>query len=83
MIHAVGNPMSGFHLEFKRQYSPEETNKHYESFQIGQIHSQHVQDWDGQAMDDYVPRGNIEQVARQIPLPEQSNNFLAPINDVS
>jgi hypothetical protein len=83
-IHAVGAPMAGYVLEFKRNYNPS-MESHDQLFPIGQIHSSHIIDapLDAPPSIDSTPRGNIELAAAQIPAPGISQNFIAPVNDVS
>ncbi|KAJ5853931.1 hypothetical protein N7534_006474 [Penicillium rubens] len=42
-IHAVGAPMAGYVLEFKRNYNPS-LEPHDQTFPIGQVHSSDVVD---------------------------------------
>lgn len=84
LIHAVGAPMAGYILEFKRNYSPALTQRRHETFPIGQVHSSNIVDSTDTAMTkDSTPRGNVEIAASQVPTPGISQNFMAPINDVS
>lgn len=84
LIHAVGAPMAGYILEFKRNYSPAMTQQRHETFPIGQVYSSNIVDSVDTAMTkDSTPRGNIEIAASQVPTPGISQNFMAPVNDVS
>lgn len=83
LIHVVGAPMAGYQLEFKRCYNPDRTTRSKEVTIIGQIDSQYVHDWSGGSITDSTPRGNLEMVAAQIQPPRISENFMAPVNDVS
>ncbi|KAF2176979.1 hypothetical protein K469DRAFT_733103 [Zopfia rhizophila CBS 207.26] len=83
LIHVVGAPMAGYALQFKRQYNPEMSQTRYQIFPIGQINSQFIHDWAGERGSDGTPRGNLEQVAAQIPPPRVSENFLAPVNNTT
>lgn len=85
LIHAVGAPMTGYILEFKRNYSPSEDSPgQYSLFPIGDVDSSHIVDSvDGPKTSDATPRDDIEAAAAQIPTPGMSDNFLAPVNDVS
>lgn len=84
LIHAVSAPMAGYVLEFKQNYSPVLTQQHHKIFPIGQVHSANIIDCLGIAMmTDFTPRGNIEVTASQVPTPWISQNFMAPVNDVS
>ena len=82
-IHVVGNPMIGFVLQFKRKYDPKETAGAPEIIPIGNIDASHVHIFEGERSEDTVPPGDLEIVASQIPPPRASENFLAPVNDVS
>jgi hypothetical protein len=84
LIHAVGAPMAGYILEYKRNYSPGLTQQRHETFAIGQVHSSNIVDSTGTAITkDSTPRGNIEVAASQVRTPGISQNFMAPVNDVS
>jgi hypothetical protein len=85
LIEAVGAPMTGYMLEFRRNYSPSNDSlENYEIIPIGEIDSANIVDDDsGIKRADADPRGDIEIVASQIPTPGISENFLAPVNDVS
>jgi hypothetical protein len=84
LIHAVGAPMAGYILEFKRNYSPILTQQRHETFPIGQVYSSNIVDATDTAMTkDSTPRGNIEVAASQVPTPGISQNFMAPVNDVN
>lgn len=64
LIHAVGAPMAGYILEFKRNYSPALTQQRHETFPIGQVYSSNIVDTTDTAMTkDSIPRGNIEVAA--------------------
>lgn len=82
-IHAVGAPMAGYVLEFKRNYNPS-LDPHDQTFPIGQVHSSDIVDSpDAAPSIDSTPRGKIELAATQIPTPGINHNFMAPVNDVS
>ena len=85
LIEAVGAPMAGYMLEFRRNYSPpNDSVENYEIIPIGEIDSANiVDDESGVKSADANPRGDIEVVAAQIPTPGISENFLAPVNEVS
>lgn len=81
-IHAVGAPMAGYVLEFKRNYNPS-LDPHDQTFPIGQVHSSDIVDSpDAAPSIDSTPRGKIELAATQIPTPGINQNFMAPVNDV-
>lgn len=76
--------MMGYILEFKRNYSFVDSAERYITVPIGDIDSANIVDsTDGVKSSDSMPRGNIEIVASQVPTPGMSENFLAPVNDVS
>lgn len=84
LIQAVGAPMTGYILEFKRNYCPsEDSREQHTLFPIGEVDSSHIVDLvDGTKSSDGTPRDDIEAAACQIPTPGISDNFLAPVNDV-
>lgn len=84
LIHAIGAPMAGYRLEFKRNYSPDDSLEAHQTWAIGEIDSQHIVDSTGtERTKDSIPRGNIEKVASQCPTPRISENFMAPVDGVS
>ena len=83
LIQAVGAPMTGYELEFTRNYSPAEETEKYTAFPIGEIDSIHIVDPLPEDKGiDLTPQGDIETAAAEIPTPGISENFLAPVNDV-
>lgn len=86
LINVVGAPMAGYKLEFERNHVPASRQhyQHYELFPIGEVNVQHIVDSEDEvhSVDD-SPRGEIEIVATQVKQPGISENFLAPVNDVS
>ncbi|KAJ5085491.1 hypothetical protein N7532_010262 [Penicillium argentinense] len=85
LIEAVGAPMTGYTLEFKRNYSPiNDTQEHYSMIPIGDVDSEHILDATTDVKSsDNEPRDNLEIAAAQVPTPGLSENFLAPVNDTS
>jgi len=84
LIQAVGAPMTGYHLEFKRNYSPvNDTQEHFSLIRLGEIDTENIVDPSTDIKStDFEPQGNIEIAASQISPPGISENFLAPVNDV-
>ncbi|KZF19809.1 hypothetical protein L228DRAFT_250235 [Xylona heveae TC161] len=76
--------MTGFVLEFKRNYSPAMTTEPYEMFPIGEVSADNVADSTSneQSIDDR-PQDNLEHQASQIPPPRISENFRAPVNNTT
>lgn len=84
LIHVVGAPMAGYSLEFKRNYCPEESQQPYTIVTIGDIYAENIVDSVGSVRSvDSTPTGNIERAAAQVPPPRISQNFMAPVNNVS
>ncbi|KAJ5630461.1 uncharacterized protein N7484_010561 [Penicillium longicatenatum] len=84
LIQAVGAPMAGYILEFKRNYSPADSMEKYTLFPIGDVDPANIVDpVPGPKCSDCTPRGVIEIAATEVPTPGISENFLAPVNDVS
>ncbi|KAI3299831.1 hypothetical protein DTO002I6_2058 [Penicillium roqueforti] len=82
-IHAVGAPMAGYVLEFKRNYNPS-LDPHDRTFPIGQVASSDIVDSpDAAPSIDSTPRGKIELAAAQIPTPGINQNFMAPVDDLT
>ncbi|KAJ5898708.1 hypothetical protein N7504_008996 [Penicillium tannophilum] len=84
LIQAVGAPMAGYYLEFKRNYSPADSSEKYTVFPIGEVEPVNIVDPEpGPKRSDCTPNGVIEVAATEVPTPGISENFLAPVNDVS
>jgi len=75
--------MSGFKLEFKRKYNHTVTHRPTRLVPLGEVQEDLIHKWDGERMDHYTAMGTLEKVAEQVPPPRKSENFLAPVNDVS
>lgn len=85
-IHVVGAPMMGYQLEFKRNHALSSNEEPYETVLLGHVDSQHIADSLKESSSMYVdhtPRSDLEIAASQIPAPRVSENFMAPVNDVS
>jgi hypothetical protein len=82
LIHVVGSPMTGFALQFRRRYSPNDDDRHPALVRVGEIDAQHVHNFEGERGEDTTPRGKLEELAAQIQPPRLSENFMAPVNDV-
>lgn len=84
LIQAIGAPMTGYILEFKRNYNPAtDSLERYTLFPLGEVDSSHIVDSeDGVKSSDASPWDEIEKVAALIPTPGISENFLAPVNVV-
>lgn len=84
LIHVVGAPMAGFSLQFKRSYNLELTKQEYELWPIGEVDSTHFVERSNETFTtDTNPRGDLEIAATQVRPPGISQNFMAPVNDVS
>ncbi|EFR01908.1 hypothetical protein MGYG_04908 [Nannizzia gypsea CBS 118893] len=84
LIHAVGAPMVGYQIEFKRNYALEDTQQQHTRYDIGQIDSKYIEDTTGgEIIRDSTPKGAVEVAASKIPPPRISQNFLAPVNDTT
>lgn len=84
LIHAVGTPMHGYELEFQRNYRPASDLRTYTMVTIGSIEAQHIAEATSpDQVSDKVPKGDIERAASKVPTPRASQNFIAPVNDVS
>ncbi|KAJ5157661.1 uncharacterized protein N7482_008761 [Penicillium canariense] len=85
LIEAVGAPMAGYMLEFRRNYSPtNDAIENYEMLPLGEIDSANiVDDPSGVKSADVNPRDDLEVAASQVPTPGIAENFLAPVNDTT
>lgn len=75
-LHVVGTPMMGFELEVRKDYNPAQEQSL--SFQVG---LGDVSIGEGKTVEDVV--AEFVKVAERIPPPRKSENFLAPVNNVS
>ncbi|KAL6400319.1 hypothetical protein AUP68_16017 [Ilyonectria robusta] len=84
VIHVIGAPMAGFHLEFKRNFDANRDQELKEVILVGSINGIHVADppFTNFSRED-KPICTVEAVATQIPPPRKSENFLAPVNDAT
>ena len=83
LIQAVGAPMMGYALEFKRNYALADSQERYTMVSLGEVDPANIVDsTDDVKCSDSISRGNIEIAASQVPTPGMSENFLAPVNDV-
>lgn len=93
LINVVGAPMTGYQLEFERNYhyhcNNDQDDYHSEICPIGQVDSSNVVDStttttpNQKQTKDSKPQGNLEIAASHVPAPGISENFMAPVNDVS
>lgn len=90
IIQVVGAPMAGFQLEFKRLYAIALTPQPYMRYPIGQIDSQFIADDPDNVptapttpIIDSIPKSAVELAASHVRPPGISQNFMAPVNDVS
>ncbi|KAJ6015401.1 hypothetical protein N7540_009992 [Penicillium herquei] len=84
LIQAVGAPMVGYFLEFKRNHSPSDSTEKYTVFPIGEIDSANIVDsQSSEKSSDATPSDIIEASAAEIPTPGISENFLAPVTDTT
>ena len=76
--------MTGYFLEFKRNYSPADTEEPHTVIPVGNVDSAYIVDsTTEEKRTDYTPSGKLEIAASEVPTPGISENFLAPVNDVS
>jgi hypothetical protein len=84
LIHVVGMPMRGNTLEFKRNYCPSESRQANFMTSIGDVYEQYIVDSPSDSHGkDSTPINNLQDAAIQAPAPGPSQNFMAPVNDVS
>jgi hypothetical protein len=76
--------MAGYRLKFKRNYSPGESQQPHTMVLIGEVDVQNIVDSATTTRStDSTPKDNLENAASQVPTPRVSENFMAPVNDVS
>lgn len=89
-IEVLGTPLTGYGLEFKRNYSLDgHTGQGCSIIPIGEVDTVNVagstdgSDDGAPTTTDCVPRGNIERVASQMLPPGVCESVFGPVNDVS
>lgn len=84
LIHVVGAPMAGYTLQFKRHYNPDASHQLHTTALIGSVKAQHIIDTKtSPKISDDNPKDDIERAATRVTPPRISQNFMAPVNDVS
>ncbi|KAE8131109.1 hypothetical protein BDV38DRAFT_290661 [Aspergillus pseudotamarii] len=84
LINVIGAPMVGFADEYKRGCEPTKSIEPYEMWSIGGVDSVHIVDWPvGVGGVDTDPMGDLEIAASQVPAPGISQDFIAPVNDIT
>jgi hypothetical protein len=84
LIQVVGAPMVGYMLEFKRNYSPTMTQEPHEIYPIGEVFADNIlESTDSGCRIDNKPRDKLAFEAAKVPPPRISENFRAPVNNVS
>lgn len=69
LVHVMGAPMTGFHLEIRKPYNLATTAQSYVFRELAQVPASSVQ--------------YIEQLASTVRPPGISQNFMAPVDGVS
>ncbi|EZF71248.1 hypothetical protein H105_06514 [Trichophyton soudanense CBS 452.61] len=82
LIHVIGNPPTGYALQFQRNYDPTTNESFQRIILIGKISANHVADpKNSQLSNDKAPRGQLEIIASRIP-PPTVGNYMAPFKGV-
>ncbi|KAF2246570.1 hypothetical protein BU26DRAFT_521024 [Trematosphaeria pertusa] len=66
LIHVIGNPSTGFFLEFKRNYNFKETYRKYEIIHLAVVQDRHVTDTPGTETTDTTARDRIGSKQRHL-----------------
>lgn len=83
LIHVVGTPVSGFTLQFERNWKPEKTNRRFERVDLGAVLVTNLSDYaDGSRFTDSRPQGQLETEAARVRPPGISQSILAPVDGV-
>lgn len=84
VIHAVGAPMTGYKHEFKRNFDCRASPDLQEAIRIGSVSAGEgfVRDAEVSSFDDNAT-GILDGEALRVRRPGVSQNFLAPVDDVS
>lgn len=84
VIHVVGSPMAGYQHQFKRNHACGSAQDLESLVQIGSVDSAYVTDPPTYVYsEDDTAIGQLDAMALRIPAPRRSENFMAPVNDVS
>ncbi|CAG7947003.1 unnamed protein product [Penicillium olsonii] len=84
LIHVIGTPMTGYSLEFRRNFSLTTPPRHQCMLPIGKTDACNISDpVHATETTDSSPRGKIEIAASQVPAPGINENFMAPVNDTT
>jgi hypothetical protein len=84
LIHVVGTPVSGFTLQFERNWRPSMTNRHFERVELGAVLVTNISNYaDGSRFTDDRPQGRLETEATRVQPPGISQSILAPVDGVS
>ncbi|KAF3895814.1 hypothetical protein GTR04_3673 [Trichophyton interdigitale] len=82
LIHVIGNPPTGYTLQFQRNYDPTTNESFQKIILIGKIAANYVADpKSSKPSNDNVPRGQLEVIASRIP-PPTVGNYMAPFKGV-
>lgn len=73
-IHAIGDPLHGFQLEFKRGYDLSATSSKKTVIDLCRVDGVHVVDGPAERGSDKIPIDDIEKKATEVPAPEGSMN---------
>lgn len=82
IIHVVGAPMAGYKHEFKHFFDCRASPDVQEVIRLGSVDEHYIQDSDVESIDGNA-LGILDKEALKIGPPGVSQNFLAPVNDVS
>lgn len=81
-MHVMGNPPTGYTLQFQRNYDPTANGSFQKIILIGKIAANYVADpKSSQPSNDNVPRGQLEIIASRIP-PPTVGSYMAPFKGV-
>ncbi|KAJ6172312.1 hypothetical protein N7470_001379 [Penicillium chermesinum] len=82
LIQAAGAPMTGYALEFKRNYCPEDGEEEFTVFPIGETDSAHIVDSPpGVKSTDRSPQGDLETAAAEISTPGVQQQAVSGVDD--
>lgn len=82
LIHVIGNPPTGYTLQFQRNYDPTANESFQKIILIGKIAANYVADPKSPKLsNDNVPRGRLEVIASRIP-PPTVGDYMAPFKGV-
>ncbi|KZF20178.1 hypothetical protein L228DRAFT_249855 [Xylona heveae TC161] len=80
LMHATGNPATGFFLEFRRNYDFEDETRRYKVIELAQVSDKYIADTvgNGELINETTARDRFESAATTVAPPGKSPNPFDP-----